>query len=120
MAEFAGWIGDKTLTIGGKVISLEDWTNAKVTSCKNSYGEFTQITFPKYVDSYRRKQRCVTRNTKAICCRLIFALHGCLAIWRVVDVTERKALYALCVPIFLLLAEVPLTVRFTKKGEWKW
>lgn len=120
MAEFAGWFGDKALSIGGKVISLEDWTNAKVTSCKKSYGEFTQIKFPKYVASYRKKQRCVTRNTKAIFCRLIFALHGCVAIWRVVDVTKRKEFFALGLPILLLLAEVPLTVRFTKKGEWKW
>ena len=73
MADFKGCAGDKALSTIGKLISFgeRDWS------------EETRIT------------------KKAICCRVLFAIHGFLAIWRVSNVLEMKVLYALFVPVSL-------------------
>ena len=55
---------------------------------------------------------------KAICCRVLFALHGFLVIWRVVDVYDMKVLYALFVPVILFPLEFFVGACFSKKCEW--
>ncbi len=70
-----------------------------------------------------RKYRGVNffmQNVKALLARLLFATHGLVAIWKVVDVSNENEVYLLCIPMALLIGEMLVTTFCTKRGEWKW
>ena len=57
---------------------------------------------------------------KAILTRLIFSLHGLIAIYRVVTLKKDEWFWYLATTIILLIFEGIFTLTIKKTQEWKW
>ncbi|XP_006813274.1 transmembrane protein 26-like [Saccoglossus kowalevskii] len=57
---------------------------------------------------------------KACIVRLLFAVHGILAIWRVADVKHDPSYWCLLVSLMGLVCETTLTLKLRHGEEWKW
>ncbi|XP_069098384.1 transmembrane protein 26-like, partial [Pleurodeles waltl] len=61
------------------------------------------------------------KTLSALASRLIFTAHGFLLVWIVVHIKGDDSYYwLLLIGLGLLYLEMPITLRCTKKGEWKW
>ena len=56
----------------------------------------------------------------SITTRLMFGILGLITIARVTDVYDNNWLYALIIPVLLLVVEYVITIKYTDHGEWKW
>ena len=56
----------------------------------------------------------------SITTRLVFGILGLITIARVTDVYDNNWLYALIIPVLLLVVEYVITIKYTDHGEWKW
>lgn len=74
----------------------------------------------------RQKRSAVKRSLacfkvfKAILARLIFAVHGFVAIWRVVVIYKNNKFYYLCGTLGCLVLETVLSVCIRQGEELKW
>ena len=57
-------------------------------------------------------------NLRVLLVRLAFAIHGCIATWRVTTVYNDPVYYILIIPIALLLVEFWVTAKYTENGDW--
>ena len=57
---------------------------------------------------------------RAIVVRLIFAIHGMTAIWRVYMVTGNAKYWLMCFALVGLLGETIFTILKKSGQEWKW
>ncbi|XP_051964160.1 transmembrane protein 26-like [Xyrauchen texanus] len=56
----------------------------------------------------------------ALLSRFLFAVHGVLTVWRVVEVTGEPSCWMLLTGVALLGVEMAITVKYTRNAEWKW
>ncbi|XP_075135742.1 transmembrane protein 26-like [Leptodactylus fuscus] len=56
----------------------------------------------------------------AICSRTLFALHGLLMVYVMVDIKKDDFYWSFLTGIVLLFIEMIVTLKMTKHGEWKW
>ncbi|XP_067268794.1 transmembrane protein 26 [Pseudorasbora parva] len=56
----------------------------------------------------------------ALLSRFLFAVHGVLTVWRVVEVTGEPSYWLLLMGVALLGVEMAITVKYTRNAEWKW
>ncbi|XP_067249761.1 transmembrane protein 26 [Chanodichthys erythropterus] len=56
----------------------------------------------------------------ALLSRFLFAVHGVLTVWRVVEVTGEPSYWLLLTGVALLGVEMAVTIKYTRNAEWKW
>ncbi|XP_026098669.1 transmembrane protein 26-like [Carassius auratus] len=56
----------------------------------------------------------------ALLSRFLFAVHGILTVWRVVEVTGEPSYWLLLMGVTLLGVEMAVTIKYTQNAEWKW
>ncbi|XP_059379578.1 transmembrane protein 26-like [Carassius carassius] len=56
----------------------------------------------------------------ALLSRFLFAVHGVLTVWRVVEVTGEPSYWLLLMGVTLLGVEMAITIKYTQNAEWKW
>ncbi|XP_056628442.1 transmembrane protein 26 [Triplophysa dalaica] len=56
----------------------------------------------------------------ALLSRFLFAVHGVLTVWRVVEVTGDSSYWLLLLGVALLGVEMTITIKYTRNAEWKW
>nr|XP_055024978.1 transmembrane protein 26 [Misgurnus anguillicaudatus] len=56
----------------------------------------------------------------ALLSRFLFAVHGVLTVWRVVEVTGESSYWLLLMGVALLGIEMAVTIKYTRNAEWKW
>ncbi|XP_034027350.1 transmembrane protein 26 [Thalassophryne amazonica] len=56
----------------------------------------------------------------ALLSRFLFAVHGVLTVWRVVVIKEEPLYWLLLTGVALLGVEMAVTLKCTRKAEWKW
>ncbi|KAK2898490.1 hypothetical protein QQF64_032286 [Cirrhinus molitorella] len=56
----------------------------------------------------------------ALLSRFLFAVHGALTVWRVVEVTGEPSYWLLLTGVALLGVEMAITIKYTRNAEWKW
>ncbi|XP_052459426.1 transmembrane protein 26-like [Carassius gibelio] len=56
----------------------------------------------------------------ALLSRFLFAVHGILTVWRVVEVTGEPSYWLLLMGVTLLGVEMAITIKYTQNAEWKW
>lgn len=56
----------------------------------------------------------------ALLSRFLFAVHGILTVWRVVEVTGEPSYWLLLTGVALLGVEMAITIKYTRNAEWKW
>ncbi|XP_016093917.1 transmembrane protein 26-like [Sinocyclocheilus grahami] len=56
----------------------------------------------------------------ALLSRFLFAVHGILTVWRVVEVTGQPSYWLLLTGVALLGVEMTITIKYTRNAEWKW
>ncbi|XP_016350534.1 transmembrane protein 26-like [Sinocyclocheilus anshuiensis] len=56
----------------------------------------------------------------ALLSRFLFAVHGVLTVWRVVEVTGEPSYWLLLMGVTLLGVEMAITIKYTRNAEWKW
>ncbi|KAK9970754.1 hypothetical protein ABG768_026670 [Culter alburnus] len=56
----------------------------------------------------------------ALLSRFLFAVHGILTVWRVVEVTGEPSYWLLLTGVALLGVEMAVTIKYTRNAEWKW
>ncbi|KAA0714121.1 Transmembrane protein 26 [Triplophysa tibetana] len=56
----------------------------------------------------------------ALLSRFLFAVHGVLTVWRVVEVTGDPSYWLLLLGVALLGVEMTITIKYTRNAEWKW
>ncbi|KAF4110053.1 transmembrane protein 26 [Onychostoma macrolepis] len=56
----------------------------------------------------------------ALLSRFLFAVHGILTVWRVVEVTGQPCYWLLLTGVALLGVEMAITIKYTRNAEWKW
>ncbi|KAL1021088.1 hypothetical protein UPYG_G00008670 [Umbra pygmaea] len=56
----------------------------------------------------------------ALLSRFLFATHGLVTVWRVVTVKREPLYWLLLVGVALLGVEMAITIKCTRKAEWKW
>ncbi|CAM4717235.1 unnamed protein product [Leuciscus chuanchicus] len=56
----------------------------------------------------------------ALLSRFLFAVHGVLTVWRVVEVTGESSYWLLLTGVALLGVEMTITIKYTRNAEWKW
>ncbi|KAM3920927.1 transmembrane protein 26-like [Leptodactylus fuscus] len=56
----------------------------------------------------------------AICSRILFALHGLLMVYLMVELKQDDFYWSLLAGVVLLFVEMIVTLKMTKNGEWKW
>uniref|UniRef100_A0A4W4H6A8 Transmembrane protein 26a n=1 Tax=Electrophorus electricus TaxID=8005 RepID=A0A4W4H6A8_ELEEL len=52
--------------------------------------------------------------------RFLFAVHGILTVWRVVDLKGEPSYWLLLTGVALLGVEMAVTIKCTRNAEWKW
>ena len=57
---------------------------------------------------------------RAVGVRLMFALHGVIALWRLTLATNEQRYWYLGLVLCLLLVEMTITLGKTGGKEWKW
>ncbi|TRY82327.1 hypothetical protein DNTS_000059 [Danionella cerebrum] len=62
----------------------------------------------------------VLKILSALVSRFLFAVHGGLTVWRVVQVTGDASYWLLIMGVALLGVEMAITIKFTRNAEWKW
>ncbi|XP_026863455.2 transmembrane protein 26 isoform X1 [Electrophorus electricus] len=56
----------------------------------------------------------------ALLSRFLFAVHGILTVWRVVDLKGEPSYWLLLTGVALLGVEMAVTIKCTRNAEWKW
>ncbi|XP_021327728.2 transmembrane protein 26 isoform X1 [Danio rerio] len=56
----------------------------------------------------------------ALLSRFLFAVHGVVTVWRVVEVTGEASYWLLVMGVALLGVEMAITVKYTRNTEWRW
>ncbi|XP_056320221.1 transmembrane protein 26 [Danio aesculapii] len=56
----------------------------------------------------------------ALLSRFLFAVHGVMTVWRVVEVTGEASYWLLVMGVALLGVEMAITVKYTRNAEWRW
>ena len=81
---------------------------------------FSQRLAVDLTKSIRTKMASFIDTIKAIITRLIFSLHGAIAIYRVVTIKNDPWFWYLSTTIVILIFEGVFTLAIKKTQEWKW